>query len=97
MATFFAPLLVVIIILLIASIRIVQEYERGVIYTLGRFTSTRGPGVQIIVPGFQRVLLVDMRIRTEDIPSQDIISKDNVSVKVNAVVYFRVVDPGMAI
>lgn len=97
MVTFLAPVLVVIVILLIASIRIVQEYERGVIYTLGRFTSTRGAGVQIIVPGFQRVLLVDMRIRTEDIPSQDIISRDNVSVKVNAVVYFRVVDPGYAI
>ncbi len=95
--TFFAPILVVIFILIMASVRIVQEYERGVIYTLGRFTSTRGPGVQLILPGVQRVLLVDMRIRTEDIPSQDIISKDNVSVKVNAVVYYRVIDPGQAI
>ncbi len=95
--TFLAPVFVVLVILIIASVRIVQEYERGVIYTLGRFTSVRGAGVQLIVPGLQRVLLVDMRIRTEDIPSQDIISKDNVSVKVNAVVYFRVVDPGNAI
>ena len=95
--TFLAPVFVVMIILIIASVRIVQEYERGVIYTLGRFTSVRGAGVQLIVPGLQRVLLVDMRIRTEDIPSQDIISRDNVSVKVNAVVYFRVVDPGHAI
>ncbi len=94
---FFIPVLLLIIILLFASIRIIQEYERGVIYTLGRYTSNRGPGVQIIIPVFQRVLLVDMRIRTEDIPSQDVISKDNVSVKVNAVLYYRVIDPGMAI
>lgn len=94
---FIIPLLVFIVIVLISSVRIIQEYERGVIYTLGRFTSNRGPGVQIIVPGVQRMLLVDMRIRTEDIPSQDVISKDNVSVKVNAVLYYRVVDPGMAI
>ena len=95
--SFIIPLLVFIVIGLISSVRIIQEYERGVIYTLGRFTSTRGAGVQIIVPGVQRMLLVDMRIRTEDIPSQDVISKDNVSVKVNAVLYYRVVDPGMAI
>jgi len=95
--TFFVPFLVFIVILLLSSVRIIQEYERGVIYTLGRYTSNRGPGVQIIIPGIQRVLLVDMRIRTEDIPSQDVISKDNVSVKVNAVVYYRVVDPGMAV
>ena len=95
--TFFVPFLVVLVVLLLSSIRIIQEYERGVIYTLGRYTSNRGPGVQIIIPGIQRVLLVDMRIRTEDIPSQDVISQDNVSVKVNAVVYYRVVDPGAAV
>ncbi len=95
--TFFVPFLVFFVILLLSSVRIIQEYERGVIYTLGRYTSNRGPGVQIIIPGIQRVLLVDMRIRTEDIPSQDVISKDNVSVKVNAVVYYRVVDPGSAV
>ncbi len=94
---FFVPLLVFIVIVLFASVRIIQEYERGVIYTFGRYTSNRGPGIQIILPGVQRVLLVDMRIRTEDIPSQDVISKDNVSVKVNAVVYYRVVDPGLAV
>ena len=94
---FIIPFLVFIVIILFASIRIIQEYERGVIYTLGRYTSNRGPGLQIIVPGLQRVLLVDMRVRTVDIPSQDVISKDNVSVKVNAVLYYRVVDPGMAI
>ncbi|MGN7438860.1 MAG: slipin family protein [Alcanivorax sp.] len=95
--TFFVPFLVVLVVLLLSSVRIIQEYERGVIYTLGRYTSNRGPGVQIIVPGIQRVLLVDMRIRTEDIPSQDVISQDNVSVKVNAVLYYRVVDPGAAV
>ena len=94
---FFIPFLVVLVALLIASIRIIQEYERGVIYTLGRYTSNRGPGIQIIVPILQRVLLVDMRVRTVDVPSQDVISKDNISVKVNAVLYYRVVDPGMAI
>ncbi len=94
---FFVPLLVFIVIGLFASVRIIQEYERGVIYTFGRYTSNRGPGIQIIIPVAQRVLLVDMRIRTEDIPSQDVISKDNVSVKVNAVVYYRVVDPGLAV
>ncbi|MGH1404525.1 MAG: slipin family protein [Alphaproteobacteria bacterium] len=95
--SFFIPLFVFLIVVIFASVRIIQEYERGVIYTLGRYTSNRGPGVQLIVPMVQRVLLVDMRIRTEDIPSQDVISKDNVSVKVNAVVYYRVVDPGLAV
>ncbi len=95
--TFFVPFLVVLGIILFSSVRIIQEYERGVIYTLGRYTSNRGPGVQIIVPGFQRVLIVDMRIRTVDVPSQDVISKDNVSVKVNAVLYYRIVDPGLAV
>ncbi len=94
---FFVPLLVVLVIGLLASVRIIQEYERGVIYTLGRYTSNRGPGVQIIIPVLQRVLIVDMRIRTVDVPSQDVISKDNISVKVNAVLYYRVVDPGLAV
>ncbi len=94
---FFVPIIVFLVIILIASVRIIQEYERGVIYTLGRYTSNRGPGVQLIIPGIQRVLIVDMRIRTEDVPSQDVISKDNISVRVNAVLYYRVVDPGLAV
>ncbi|MCK5374734.1 MAG: slipin family protein [Alphaproteobacteria bacterium] len=94
---FIIPFLVFLAIALFTSVRIIQEYERGVIYTLGRYTSNRGPGVQLIFPGIQKVLLVDMRIRTVDVPSQDVISKDNISVKVNAVLYYRVVDPGMAI
>ncbi|MEC8665769.1 MAG: slipin family protein [Pseudomonadota bacterium] len=82
---------------MIASVRIVNEYERGVVYTLGKYSSTRGPGIQLIIPGVQSMLRVDIRIRTEDIPTQDVISKDNVSVKVNAVVYYRVVDPSYAV
>ena len=86
-----------ILIVLIASLRVIKEYERGVVYTLGKYTSTRGPGLQIVIPILQQMVTVDMRVRTEDIPSQDVISKDNVSVKVNAVVYYRVVDPAFAI
>ena len=86
-----------IIVLLAASLRIVKEYERGVIYTLGQYSSTRNPGLQIVIPIIQQMVIVDIRVRTEDIPSQDVISKDNVSVKVNAVVYYRVVDPAFAI
>jgi regulator of protease activity HflC (stomatin/prohibitin superfamily) len=94
---FISIIAVGIIVLVVASFRIVKEYERGVVYTLGKFGGMRGPGIQLIVPGIQQMMLVDIRIRTEDIPSQDVISKDNVSVKVNAVVYYRVVDPGHAI
>jgi regulator of protease activity HflC (stomatin/prohibitin superfamily) len=85
------------IVLIAASFRIVKEFERGVVYTFGKYTSSRGPGIQLILPGIQQMVLVDMRVRTEDIPSQDVISRDNVSVKVNAVVYYRVVDPAHAI
>ena len=80
-----------------ASFRTVKEYERGVVYTFGKYSNTREPGIQFVFPGIQQMLHVDMRIRTEDIPSQDVISKDNVSVKVNAVVYYRVVSPEHAI
>lgn len=90
-------LLFVAVVVLAASIRIIKEYERGIVYTLGKYTSTRGAGLQLLVPFVQLMDRVDMRIRTEDIPSQDVISKDNVSVKVNAVVYYRVVDPAFAI
>lgn len=95
--TFIIPFFVVCVVILFSSFRIVKEYDRGVVYTFGKFTGMRGPGIQLILPGIQQMVLVDMRIRTEDIPSQDVISKDNVSVKVNAVVYYRVVDPGHAI
>jgi regulator of protease activity HflC (stomatin/prohibitin superfamily) len=90
-------ILVLIVLVLISSIRILKEYDRGVVYTLGKYTGTRGAGLQIVIPILQELVRVDVRIRTEDIPSQDVISKDNVSVRVNAVVYYRVVDPSQAI
>ncbi len=89
--------LFLLIVILASSIRIIKEYERGIVYTLGKYTSTRNAGLRIIIPFVQKMVIVDVRIRTEDIPTQDVISKDNVSVKVNAVVYYRVVDPAFAI
>lgn len=94
---FLAAIIVFALILVIASFRIVREFERGVVYTLGKFSSTRSPGVQLVIPILQQMTMVDIRIRTEDIPAQDVISRDNVSVKVNAVVYYRVIDPAFAI
>lgn len=94
---YLAPILVFIIVVLAASLRIVKEYERGVVYTLGTFTGIREPGPRLIIPLFQNMMIVDIRVRTEDIPPQDVISQDNVSVKVNAVVYYRVVEPSYAI
>jgi regulator of protease activity HflC (stomatin/prohibitin superfamily) len=86
-----------VIILIASSIRIFREYERGVVFLLGRFWKVKGPGLVIIIPGIQQVVRVDLRTLVLDVPSQDVISRDNVSVKVNAVVYFRVVDPEKAI
>lgn len=84
-------------VVLLASIKIIKEFERGVVYTLGKYTSTRGPGLRFVIPVIQQMVYVDMRIRTEDIPAQDVISRDNVSVKVNAVVYYQVVNPDHAV
>ena len=92
-----APLFLLLIFLVIASIKILREYERGVIFLLGRFWKVKGPGLVIVIPGIQQMVKVDLRVVTMDVPPQDVISKDNVSVKVNAVVYFRVVDPQKAI
>ena len=83
--------------LIIASIRILREYERGVVFLLGRFQRVMGPGLVVVIPGIQQMVRVDLRLIVLDVPSQDVISRDNVSVKVNAVVYFRVVDPQLAI
>jgi len=86
----------IILLLLIfvpMAIKIVQEYERGVIFRLGRLVGARGPGFFLIIPVFDRMVKVDLRVVTMDVPPQDVITKDNVTVKVNAVVYFRVVDP----
>ena len=79
------------------AIWIFREYERGVVFTLGRYTKTIGPGLKFVIPIIQKVVRVDLRVKVEDVPTQDVISRDNVSVKVNAVVYFRVVDPTKAI
>jgi len=84
---------IVVLILAFASIRIAQEYERGVVFRLGRFTGVRGPGLYFLIPFIERSVKVDLRVMTLDVPSQEAITRDNVTVKVNAVVYFRVVKP----
>src|ERR671919_1057424 len=83
--------------LLILSIKVLREYERGVVFFLGRFQRVMGPGLIIVLPVVQQMVRVDLRTRVFDVPPQDVISRDNVSVKVNAVVYFRVVEPQLAI
>ncbi len=95
--TFFAPVLFAITVLFFASVRIIKEYDRGIVYTFGKYSGTRNPGLRLIFPGIQQMVQVDMRVRTEDIPTQDVISKDNVSVKVNAVVYYRIIEPSFAV
>ena len=92
-STFFLLLL----LLLLSMFRILREYQRGVVFLLGRFYKVKGPGLIIIVPGVMQMVRVDLRTVTMDVPTQDVISRDNVSVKVNAVVYFRVMDPQKAI
>ena len=88
---------VILIVILAFAIRILREYQRGVIFTLGRFTGVKGPGLIILIPGIQKMVRVDLRTIVLDVPTQDVITHDNVSVHVNAVVYFRVVDPEKAI
>ena len=80
-----------------ASIRILREYERGVVFTLGRYTGTKGPGLFLLVPFVQQMVRVDLRVVVDEVPPQDVISRDNVTVKVNAVIYFRVIDAGLAV
>ncbi|MBD3654753.1 slipin family protein [Kangiella sp.] len=94
----FYPIILALIILTVASMfKILREYERGVIFMLGRFWKVKGPGLIILIPFVQQIVRVDLRIIVMDVPTQDVISRDNVSVKVNAVVYFRVIDPQKAI
>jgi regulator of protease activity HflC (stomatin/prohibitin superfamily) len=88
---------IILLFLLFSSVRVVQEYERGVIFRLGRFVGAKGPGLFFIVPFIDRMIKVDLRTVTLDVPAQEGISRDNVTLKVNAVVYFRVLDPGKAI
>ncbi|MEA1889787.1 MAG: slipin family protein [Pseudomonadota bacterium] len=98
MTSYTALIVAVLVIAFIASaIRILREYQRGVVFTLGRFWKVKGPGFIIIIPFIQQMVRVDLRTIVMDVPTQDVISRDNVSVKVNAVVYFRVIDPEKAI
>ncbi|HVF15283.1 MAG TPA: slipin family protein [Steroidobacteraceae bacterium] len=88
---------VILLFLLVTAIRILNEYERGVIFTLGRYTGTKGPGIIFVIPFVQRMVRMDLRTIVLDVPTQDVISRDNVSVKVNAVVYFRILEPSRAV
>ena len=93
----YGALVVLLLFFLYAAVRILREYERGVVFLLGRFWKVKGPGLVFIIPGVQQMVRVDLRVVTMDVPPQDVISRDNVSVKVNAVVFFRVIDPQKAI
>ena len=97
MVIFFGFLVIIAVFLLMSTFRVLREYERGVVFMLGRFWRTKGPGLVILIPIVQQMVRVDLRTVVMDIPSQDVISRDNVSVRVNAVLYFRVVDPQKAI
>ena len=97
MFSFGAGFLVLAIILIVWSLRVLREYERAVVFLLGRFQRVMGPGLIVVIPGIQQMVRVDLRIVVLDVPPQDVITRDNVSVKVNAVVYFRVVDAQHAI
>jgi len=98
-ATYWAVIVAAVLLLLFAalSIKILREYQRGVIFMLGRFQKVKGPGLIIVIPAIQQMVRVGLRTMVLDVPEQDVISKDNVSVKVNAVVYYRVIDPQRAI
>lgn len=97
MIGFSGVVVIVVVVLLFLSIKVLPEYQRGVVLTLGRYTGTKGPGLVILVPVVQRMTRVDLRVTVMDVPPQDVISRDNVSVRVNAVVYFRVVEPDKSV
>ncbi len=97
MAIAWGIIIALVVVFLASALRILREYERGVMFTLGRFSGVKGPGLIIVIPVIQTIERVDLRVITMDVPSQDVISRDNVSVKVNAVVYFRVVDSEKAV
>jgi regulator of protease activity HflC (stomatin/prohibitin superfamily) len=97
MSMSFPIVVVVLLLVMFSSIRILKEYERGVMFTLGRFTGVKGPGVRLVLPVIQQMKTLELRTVVLNVPKQDVISRDNVSVKVSAVVYFRVVDPEKAI
>ena len=96
MLGFVSVIVVWVAALLFLSIKVLPEYQRGVVLTLGRYTGTKGPGLVILIPIVQRMMRVDLRVTVMDVPPQDVISRDNVSVRVNAVVYFRVMEPDKA-
>ncbi|GAA5232075.1 slipin family protein [Verticiella sediminum] len=93
----YASLLVIVALIIFASIRVMREYERAVVFTLGRYAGVKGPGLIVLVPFVQQMVRVDLRTLVLDVPSQDVISRDNVSVKVNAVLYFRVIEADKAV
>lgn len=93
----YAPLIIIVVVVLFASIKVLNEYERGVTLTLGRFTGVKGPGLIFLIPGVQQMFRMSTRVVVLDVPPQDVITRDNISVKVNAVIYFRVVDPQAAV
>jgi regulator of protease activity HflC (stomatin/prohibitin superfamily) len=93
----FATFFVIVVALIISGVKILKEYERAVVFRLGRMVGARGPGITYIIPGVEKMVKMDMRTVTMDIPPQDVITRDNVSVKVNAVLYFRVLEPNKAV
>ncbi|MGZ5180332.1 MAG: slipin family protein [Ramlibacter sp.] len=93
----FGVLVLLVVFVLSSALRILREYERGVVFQLGRFWKVKGPGLVVLIPAIQQMVRVDLRVIVMDIPSQDVITRDNVSVKVSAVLYFRVIDPARAI
>jgi len=95
--TFSFVVIALVVILIVSALKVLNEYERGVMFTLGRFSGVKGPGLIFVIPFLQQMRKADLRVIVLDVPKQDVISRDNVSVKVNAVVYFRIVDPGKAI
>jgi len=94
---FYAPVVILVLLFLTAAIKILREYQRGVVFTLGRFTGVKGPGLILLIPFVQQMVRTDLRTTVLDVPTQDVISHDNVSVRVNAVIYFRIIDPERAI
>lgn len=94
---FYVPLVLFALLFLMAAIRILREYQRGVVFTLGRFTGVKGPGLILLIPFVQQMVRTDLRTTVLDVPPQDVISHDNVSVRVNAVIYFRIIAPERAI
>jgi len=90
-------IIIIILMVIISGIKIIKQYERGVVLTLGRYTGMRQPGLRVVIPALQQIIKVDVRSTPVDVPSQEVITKDNVSIKVDAVVYFRVVDASRAV